>query len=246
MNRCVPLLVLVSGTIPLFAHAYELGTHARITQHAHQRSVLATDETLLRDLGVTELDPKNPFGAAYYDVFHTRSEQRFASRFAETEGRMPDKANPFSIEGWLMRGAIREDDFVDKVIIPGIGGCTLDAPNPEDDPYPDAPDRPINHFYDPVFDRALRLSQPFDLLLGPRQKAPDWALGTADVFAAPNTPDTSRRNHFTVFDAREAQYRALTGRNKQNELRAPTSGERRAYFVYFLRSEDGVWRIESM
>ena len=41
-------------------------------------------------------------------------------------------------------------------------------------------------------------------------KAPDWAIGATDAFASINTADVYRRNHFTVYDAREAMFRALT------------------------------------
>src|SRR5207249_11192676 len=41
-------------------------------------------------------------------------------------------------------------------------------------------------------------------------RAPDWALGDTDYRAQPPLSNTERRNHFSVLDAREAMYRALT------------------------------------
>ena len=38
----------------------------------------------------------------------------------------------------------------------------------------------------------------------------NWSLGTYDAFTLP-IHDNRFINHFTMFDAREAQYRALTG-----------------------------------
>ena len=101
-----------------------------------------------------------------------------------------------------MRGAIREDDH--KKLNNGI--CNINPPNSgfDEDPYPSPPDRPLHHFYDPVNDKGL-----FALI---SEKNPDWAIGADDAFAAAVSEDNSRRNHFTVFDAIESMYRALTGR----------------------------------
>jgi hypothetical protein len=49
-------------------------------------------------------------------------------------------------------------------------------------------------------------------------------VGSRDVFAQPNTPEANRRNHFTIFDAREAMYRALTGRDSQGNPLQPAQG----------------------
>ncbi|MGB5717822.1 MAG: sialidase family protein [Gammaproteobacteria bacterium] len=109
----------------------------------------------------------------------------------------------FTIAGWLMRGAIREDDHNEL----NIGICHIDPPNlksGDDDPHPSPPDRPIHHFYDPINDEGL--------FAGLSKKNPDWAIGVADAFAPTLAEDTVRRNHFTVYDAMESMYRALTGR----------------------------------
>jgi hypothetical protein len=67
----------------------------------------------------------------------------------------------------------------------------------------------LNHFYDPIFDRRLE-TPGLTLLDGDVHKNPDWAVGSFDSFADPNRPEPQRKNHFTVFDAREAMFRALT------------------------------------
>jgi hypothetical protein len=69
--------------------------------------------------------------------------------------------------------------------------------------------RPLHHFYDPYFDRPLDV--PGLAYLDPDvHKNPDWAIGSRNSFNDPNTAESSRRNTFTVFDAREAMFRALT------------------------------------
>src|SRR6185437_3253170 len=42
------------------------------------------------------------------------------------------------------------------------------------------------------------------------RKNVDWAVGARDSFNDPNTPESPRRNRFTVLDARESMFRALT------------------------------------
>jgi len=107
------------------------------------------------------------------------------------------------VNGWLMTGAIREDDNPEES-------------NPKDDPYQPggAIHREFNHFFDPYFDRPLTVtgSQVLQWSYGqPIRKAVDWALGTADAFSDPDIRDTgSTWNHFTLFDAHEAMFRALT------------------------------------
>ena len=95
-----------------------------------------------------------------------------------------------------MRGAIREDDYR-KASFP----CVTNPPNPQEGV---TVDRPVNHFYDPINDQSLGIGSA---------KAFDWALGTANALTDGNAPEADRDNHYTVFDAREALFRALTGMN---------------------------------
>ena len=200
-------IIFFIGIIVIKAHAYELGTHARLTQRAYEQSVLGNSQTgllLLKDLGVEPKD--NAFGDRYYDIFGANVRERGVTDTFELK-YMPADAKPLSISGWLMRGAIREDD----VIWP-FGS------NPQDDPYGNI-FRVFNHFYDPIHDQPLNVlgRKPGEALCNvplvgcqPNDPAPKWAIGSGDVFNNPNTPEEGRRNHFTVFDARVAEYRALT------------------------------------
>src|SRR5229473_214697 len=219
------LVVTLSGTVffgaGTFANAHELATHGRLTHEAFKRSKLA-DAELLRELGTQ--NGQNPFGTAYYDVSGADVRERQFQLFEQNLGRMPRGTEPLSIPGWLMRGAIREDDVGFAFGRP-VGG------DPHDDPY--GPFwRVTHHFYDPARDLPLTLSQSSAFLFQQAtgesatfRRTPDWAIGSRDAFAQPNTPEANRRNHFTIFDAREAMYRALTGRDSQgNSLQPAQAG----------------------
>jgi hypothetical protein len=190
-----------------FACAYELATHARVTYKAYAASALypTQNNTLLQNLGIDiniGSNPIDPFGATYFDVSGAKIVERSTSTFEE-DFMKEDKDNPNpaiplgtgsrSLQGWLMRGAIREDDWTGSVI------CSAPAPNPNEDGI----DRPLNHFYDPVNDRGMIFGQ----------RAPAWAQGTTDGPGLPTAPNTSRKNHFSVLDAKEAMFRALTLKN---------------------------------
>lgn len=214
-------LCLIGQFIPN-ANGYELATHGAITYNTYQRSILK-DSQFLKDLGIDtqiNLNPAEPFGIIYYDVSGDTANQRQRHVF---EGDIIQRlgATPLSLEGWLMRGAIREDDYP-------LG------PNPQfDDPVNAI--RPFNHFYDPVLNRALTTA-----LGSLGKKAPDWGAGTSDIFSQPNREDAFRMNHFTVFDAREAMYRALTGVRLNNDgtttVVAPTKSERDKYWATLFRA----------
>ena len=192
--RSLILALLVLGARS--GGAYELATHGRLTLHAFQRSIADTDY-MLNGLGITT----DTLGNDYYDVYRGNIYTRSKKDFEQTEPRMPKNVDPVSIVGWLMRGAIREDDHIGSR-----------APNPKDDPYNNndwiLDNRPLHHFYDPRNDQGLHVG----LRIG--QKAPDWGIGADDAFADANAADQWRRNHFTVFDAHEAMFRALTGMSK--------------------------------
>lgn len=130
-----------------YSFAYELHTHAAITRQAYDRSVLA-DPAFLADMGL--FDSANALGSQYYDieegVARSRSVHSFESDIIETVG-----GAPLTLQGWLMRGAIREDDM------PLPFGT-----NPQDLSPPDLPFyRVFNHFYDPVYNRPLTVPPAF-------------------------------------------------------------------------------------
>ena len=116
---------------------------------------------------------------------------------ADALHRLPNIDIPF----WLMCGVVREDD------VPG-DPAGIDA-NIDGSFY-----RVLNHFYDPVNDKPLNglLITPGAIALNgfAPVKAPDWATGAKDSFGSPNTLDPATRNNYTVFDAHEAMFRALT------------------------------------
>jgi len=135
------------------------------------------------------------------------------------------------IESWLAFGAIREDDNPSE-----------DPPTPQDV----APNlrRPLNHFYDPYHDKALDIPW-VPLPDGDVHKNPDWAIGSYDSFGDPNKPERSRSNHFSVIDAREAMFRALTLQGtiggqlidlSKNESSATKQHWRQAYWATTLRA----------
>ncbi len=213
--------------------AYELATHANLAEKAYQASILGKDQQFLGDLGLDPVDP-NAFGEVYYDITLLGARERRQNDFERL--RMPNEGRDFlTIQGWLMRGAIREDDL-GEILGFQVGG------DPHDDPDGNI-FRVFNHFYDPVHDRPLTTC----FVEPGTRNAPDWAIGSTDAFREPNTPELFRRNHFTVFDAREAMYRALTGQDGNNKPIATTVEERNKYWATTFRSlGDVVHLIQDM
>lgn len=179
------------------ANAYELVTHGLITQAAYSRSVLA-DPQLLQDLGI-DGNVSSAFGEIYIDVSGTQVKERTQTDFEKS--KMPDKGADFlKVNGWLLRGAIREDD-----VMIGFGGA-----QPQDDPYHPYVGffRVFNHFYDPVHQAPLNiggvpvgtitcgtslltfplLRDPLLATIGcqPTEIAPQWAIGSQDVVNSPS------------------------------------------------------------
>ena len=207
MKRLAWLLVTASFFVSGHTIAYELGTHARITEQAYTASVLATDPTLVSDLGLSEADPIVPFGNTYYEIIgggvETRSALSFFLESIEPDLRIwPDSQSntPLSMQAWLMRGAIREDDYKNQSFLFGLCKIEDEPPIPaEENPL----SRPVNHFYDPVNNIGIT----------GQKRATDWGLGADNALQVPNQPDIGRANHYTIVDAREAMYRALTGQS---------------------------------
>lgn len=135
--------------IPELAGAYELFTHAAITQAAFARSLL-NDAGFRSDLGMPEAP--EPFGNVYFDVSGANEvRQRHDWDF---EGSIINHlgVDKLSLKGWLMRGAIREDDMQSTSSLVGIF-----VKNPQDDTYSSNASliRPLHHFFDPYFNQPL-------------------------------------------------------------------------------------------
>jgi hypothetical protein len=184
---------------PIFA--YERATHAAITNSGFQQSQLnfPANGLLLEQLGLdvtTLLNSQQPFGKQYVSIQGDPTTPIFLPETDFEYGTIQDgiqrKHIPIDIPFWLMCGVVREDDVPGEppALFANIDGTIK---------------RPFNHFYDPIHNIPLTIGIA---VLG--DKAPDWATGATDSFKAPNVLDTSTANHYTVFDAHEAMFRALT------------------------------------
>ena len=152
---CIVVMLLLSGSG--VAYSYEVGTHARITLHASLRSDLCNgnqngkcNESILLDrLGLE--NSVNQFGETYFDVNGVNVSKRISSEYEIIKNRMPEDIEPHSLEGWLMRGVIREDDLgYYRLPVHGpIGNLPIPkGDDPHDDPY--GPFfRVFHHFFDP-------------------------------------------------------------------------------------------------
>jgi hypothetical protein len=206
MNAAHRLIVFVGLCfIACGACAYEQASHGLITRYAFAASDLGgttsdSVASLTRGLG---LDGFAPFGRGI-GYFEFAENLAGLSAFGRTtqdyeRGMLKDlgvQAEENFTLTWLMYGAIREDDNPSE-----------DPPTPQD--VTPGLKRPLNHFFDPIFNRPLEASGLI-LVEGDVHKNPDWAIGSFDSFADPNMPEPQRKNHFTVMDAREAMFRALT------------------------------------
>jgi hypothetical protein len=217
----IACILLISAN----AQSYDLRTHAQITQRAYDASVMASSDLYTR-LGLKSLKPvgTNEYGLEkkYYDFERytapTAQGERIGFPFDLGLENVADAALT-STRTWLMRGAVREDDgsaFINKYAASARYG-----PDPQDDPF-GAINRFCYHFYDPLYDRGLTpnsLNVNDAIALAgcgaSAEKLVNWAIGTNDAFATAVQPASTYRNHFTVFAAREAMWRALTLTMKQ-------------------------------
>ena len=196
--------------------AYELATHARLSWNGYLHSQLNLNAAKRGSLGL----PKGSYsdlGSIYYDnredgQSRLRSVTRYdwdRDKFPPVDGTHKDIVRVIP-PGWMMRGAVREDDVGRVTAEAGYWFRDIQRP-PLDDPYGNF-DRVCNHFFDPLnntpFDGPAAELCAHDLMAN----APQWALGSVDSPIWPNTYQRNaiRRNHFTLLDAREAMWRALT------------------------------------
>ena len=198
------------------AFAYEQATHAATTNAAFAASSLSAPfNPLVRTLGLDGFAPLGD-GLRYFEFISNIQGVAAYERTAQPfEIQIVDSLTPNeptnSVRRWLMYGAIREDD------------------NPNEDPAtPQDVEtglrRPLHHFFDPYFNRPLNVDKLYLIEPDPR-KSVDWGLGVRDSFANPNLEESPRRNRFTIFDAREAMFRALTLKAYTNGMPADVSPE---------------------
>lgn len=234
------LLLLFFGSNVI---GYELRTHSQLTNHGYQNSILADISLVLSELGLEDAQSDNPFGSKHYEVSGSLISELKEDPF-EAEN-MPTGVDSLSLPGWLMRGAIREDDHVRRGN--PDDSCYVPGPNPQ---YPGLTNRPVNHFYDPIDNDPLETK--FGLNLGDR--APRWGIGSIEPFQIPQQENTGTGNHFSMFNALEAMYRALTGHGSDGSDQigpdgsTPATGQeqedvRNAYWATAFRSLGDVLHL---
>ncbi|MGB5177993.1 MAG: hypothetical protein WBP44_04600, partial [Gammaproteobacteria bacterium] len=114
MTRVViqAVVFLLFCNLSVAVNGFELATHGRMTFEAYQKSLLASNIALLADLGLE--DTPKPFGESYMDHDGSVVKERDAPNKEFTQKYIVEhlklKSQSFTIAGWLMRGAIREDD----------------------------------------------------------------------------------------------------------------------------------------
>lgn len=228
MHNKIKLFLFLYVVVITPVSGYELITHAAMTQAAYQRSVIS-DEEFLDILGIDD-KPVVPLGALYYEQTQSDINQVYAHEFESKRIRALGQ-NSLSIAGWFMRGAIREDDYLDHYF-----PCYLNAPNPQDDSI----DRPINHFFDPANNTTIDI--PFKI----EKTAPNWSLGVVNAFAQIPAASKNRTNHYSLVDAREAMWRALTGMDRQGGMNIGPMGTssneaiKKAYWATTFRALGSV------
>ena len=213
------------------ACAFEVTTHGAMTKQAWIGFVVA-DPAALSRLGLVELN--DAFETkGYYDYRPNSGElpfKRYGLKF-ESDIIISEAINqpPFSIPGWLIRGAIREDDDVSPT-----------DESPKDDTRGDF-HRVFSHFQDPANNnRPLTISGIGQL----GASAADWALTTGASTPA-FSPDGSpqRLNNFNLQSFRESQWIALTGMDKWGAIVAPATSTRNVYWATAFRALGDVLHL---
>ena len=137
---------------------FELTTHAMLTNRAYAVSVLGSQPDRLTQLGLVNLP--SPFGRNYYDFANTLIARRSANAFELSKFASDARVDEERINGWLMRGAIREDDLVKTgAILKGDGQPWILDPDPAGDT-----SRVCNHFFNPI--TRSPMVAPFGFTIG--------------------------------------------------------------------------------
>jgi hypothetical protein len=227
------LAFVVACLAMINAHAFEVRTHGALTREAWAR-FLAENPGVFDRLGIRDTD--DPFKTKSYYDYRPADGATPISRssidwYEDTIMRnVLGVPAAFSVRGWLIRGAIREDDDLDA-----------DDESPKEDPYGDF-HRVFSHFHDPVNNRGLTVTVLGQTVqLGAR--AADWALDPTAFtpafppFSIPGvTPAPQRSNHFGLASFRESLWRAVTGLNQAGAAVATTASERNLYWATAFRA----------
>jgi hypothetical protein len=185
---------------PTIASAFDVNTHAAMTSEAIRQSVITgspNSSALFKRFGLFDKD--YAIGTYYIDIGSLV--KRNATPFEREIMRDVREANlnlfivptAESIPGWILRGAIREDD---NSIETRPGTLQGDEPG-------GVFDRVFGHFHDPVNNRGLTVRS---INVGP--VATDWAIKKDTTLSGLGFG--SRKNYYNLPAAREAMWRALT------------------------------------
>ena len=196
-NRRIAIALILSASVEV-GQAYELATHAKMTEAAFAQSALGNiDKRVQRQIGIDVwsviVDGKRvPFRVIGFDQYfdNTGSEIRYRTAkayegniIAANIKQLPGApTEEFSELGWLLRGAIREDYA--SAFVNFIG---RNPKEPQDDPYNNF-NRFCNHFFDPLAvplngpDKFGRSLTGFCFLSTPIYDNPQWALGSLTPF----------------------------------------------------------------
>jgi hypothetical protein len=245
MKKTILKLVSLCVAISTPILAFDTTTHAAMTSEAIKALKADTVQNLSgiaainKKLGLYDKD--FVIGSSYIDI-GTSPTRRKTTNFendiiVNKVGNTPITGlalpSPHSIPGWIIRGAIREDDN------------TIETPQGNATGSGDEPggvfERVVGHFFDPVNNAGL---SAYAVVLGDRSV--DWAL-------KPGAKANGRENHYKITDAREAMWRALTlteiSANGSLTKLTPVGGlisyaadeaERKAYWATMFRAVGDV------
>ena len=265
MKRNVFTLALIAATFLRCsdANSYEIGTRAKLTYFSYQRSVLASSSKLsalglyaLRDFGwQLPVDSSR----IYIDFDSTNTNRAYRRRFPIYEGELFKQLKILEQDyypvGWMMSGAVREDDAGLDFFGYRDETNQVFQPMTEDPPLTGFRNRFCNHFYDPLAGAtgamdAARLSDAQGTFcnkpLTPALAAPAWALALqngTNIFQAARDQG-ARDNTFSIADAKEAMWRAATGYSGSLTTRvAATTAERYRYWATTFRTLGDVVHV---
>jgi hypothetical protein len=180
-------------------YAFDINTHAAMTAEALRQSQITASpnsSALFKRLGLFDKD--YAIGSYYIDIGSlvkrntTPYEREVMAKVREADARL-NLPTAESIPGWILRGAIREDDN------------SIETPSgtPQGDEPGGVFDRVFGHFHDPVNNRGLTVRS---INVGP--VATDWAIKKDTTLSGLGFG--SRKNYYNLPAAREAMWRALT------------------------------------